>query len=108
MPLLPFAWIEDNLVVLGLAAVLAGFMLGVVCSVIKAQWGKQVHWAKPATGRNVISSVPLPPSAKPPLPARKPGDGPPRVGTVHRLHPNPEPISRTGPRRRTQPPARRA
>ena len=49
MPLL--AWIESNLIVLGLASVLAGVMLGILCSIV------QTRRTRAALRRNTASRI---------------------------------------------------
>jgi hypothetical protein len=102
---MPPAWIEDNLLMLGLASVFAGIMLGILGSAFQARR------TRAALRENLASRTSRPPSAKP-RPARDlGGDGVPRSNpvpvTVHRMRPGGEPIARTGSPRRARTPVRR-
>ena len=100
--MLPPAWIEDNLLALGAASVLAGFLLGILCSAIQA------CQTKGALEQDIASRPSRMPSVKPPPPAREPTPGMPRAATVHRIRPGAEPIVRVGAAGRARTPGRRA
>jgi hypothetical protein len=100
--MLLLAWIENNLIVLGLASVLLGVMLGILCSVFQARRDKAA--LRQTTASRIRSGQrPAEDSGSP----RESGDRSPlQSATVRRIHSVPEQIARTGPRRRTRPLAR--
>jgi hypothetical protein len=101
----PPAWIEENLLVLGLASVFAGVMLGLLCSAFQARRTR-------AALRENLASRTSPPSAAKARPAPDLGRagaprGNPAPVTVPRMRPGGEPIARTGAPRRARTPGRR-
>lgn len=116
MPLL--GWLEGHLLLLGIAALLAGFMLGIICSAIGGRRRKTTLEprsrveSRRALERSIAVPAAPPTVARPRATEREAGDGnPPRVQplrgpTPHRAR-GVEPIARIGPARRTRTPARR-
>jgi hypothetical protein len=109
------AWIENNLLVLGLLAVLAGLSLGVLCSGFQARRTRAAR--RPTRVRpNTTKRPPAPGLAREPTPEklelRRPAlerdDRAVRLVNVHHLHSGAAPLAPTGSRRRGKVPPLRA
>lgn len=104
-----FGWLEEHLLLLGIAALLAGFLLGIICSGIVTRRRKTVPGPR---SRSIVRRAASPTVAPPHAIEPEAGDrNPPRVQplrgpTVYRTRGG-EPIARIGPVRRTRTPARR-
>jgi len=104
-----FGWLEEHLLLLGIAALFAGFLLGIICSAIVARRRKTVPQPR---SRSIVRTTAAPPTVAPPHTTEpEGGDRNPRVQplrgpTVHRARGG-ESIARIGPARRPRTPARR-
>ncbi|HEY7203512.1 MAG TPA: hypothetical protein VIA61_04420 [Methylomirabilota bacterium] len=99
-------WIEDNLLVLGLASVVAGFVIGMLCSSIQGRRPKLTIETGAVLRPTAMAKPSSPATARARPMEREPGRLVP-VAPVQRVRAGGPPISRIGPAQRARTPRHR-